>query len=76
MLDLLPRFVIVLLVDIVLNCFYRTLECTVDNIKFLCSSHYSSMEHVAWDVVSASSLSLFTGRLRFVDLNSFLIGKL
>jgi len=31
--DFLPRFVIVLLVGIVLNCFYRTIVLIVDNIS-------------------------------------------
>jgi len=60
----------------------RSSKLFLPDSRVNCRQHFFAVRIIpVWnslpgDVVSASSLSLFTGRLRSVDLNSFLIGKL
>jgi len=67
-------FVIELLANIVINCFYPSLELIVEN-DFFAVRVVRVWNSLPDDVVSADSLPLFVGRLRSVDLGGFIVGR-
>ena len=72
--DFSPLFVIELLADVVINCFYPSLELIVEN-DFFAVRVVRVWNSLPDDVVSADSLPLFVGRLRSVDLGGFIVGR-